>query len=76
MNHTLIMSSHAVRVVRDHGTTIVGTPLDAIQCLEASRTTSRVILDGTFARNDTLAATLHELYPAVRIVREGEPCCG
>jgi hypothetical protein len=50
---------------------VVGTPLDAITRLERRSAISTIILAGTFARNDELAAFLAEFYPAVHLAKEG-----
>jgi hypothetical protein len=70
MHQTLIISSAARGTTEHQDTTVVATPLDAIRCLEKTGGMSTVILVGSDASNDELAAVLREIYPAIRLGQE------
>ena len=70
MQQTLIMSPTTAPAADDtQDAYVVSTPLDAIIRLER-RHIRTVVLAGAYARNGELAASLHELYPSIRIERE------
>lgn len=70
MVETLVLSSHASHSITHADTIVVATPLDAIRRLEAGSSITRVVLGGTFARNDELVLFLADFYPAVRLEQE------
>jgi hypothetical protein len=68
VHHTLIVSN-AGRLEERDDAMVVSTPLDAIVRLERRKRIRTVVLSGSYARDQELAAFLDEFYPSVRVER-------